>query len=219
MLFSAVDHEQKLRDEFLKYPAEDYKDPEKDAYTDKFMLVCGMYFAASISYYYMALEGFVNLIYHAFLRDEFSDRELNLEQRLDLEQKIRLMPRLCCGFKNRHIDRKSDIFKNFKRLKNYRNKIFHSKIEDALKRMTFYENSFFYTCDMEKNQEHRFPSRKINLKIEDVLTVKSIVDKIVKEILSIMKEESRILTDQFIMKTVNVPFWKKETGKIALGNP
>jgi len=65
MLESAEEHEQELRHEWLKYDpkkTEDFYDSEKQARSEKLGLAVGMYYAASFSYYFMAMEGFVNLI-------------------------------------------------------------------------------------------------------------------------------------------------------------
>ena len=201
-------------DEFLPDVYKQEQDLENVANLDKYFVGLGMYYRAAILYYFMAFEGLINLLYHAFLKDGLEKQ--NLEQRLDLELKILLMPALCNGFKGGFLESKSDIFKNFKELKNYRNEIFHSKIADSLKNVAFVEDGFFYTVEMERSKRI-LPSRGKELEKEDVLKVKSIVDHMIEEILDKMDDESKELVNKHIMKELAIPFWKDATGKIRFG--
>ena len=215
----AEENEEMVRFEALRYDArtEDRNDPVKHAHIDRYILGLGMFYAAAISYYFMALEGFVNLIYHAFLRDELREKEFNLEQRFDLEQKLRLMFSLCLGFKKEEAVPKLASMEDFKQLKNYRNQIFHSKIEDALKDVGLVEHGFLYRCDMKRDRSDFLPSEKAELTADDVLKVKNTVDKIVNETLEKMEYQYRELVENFILKSLDVPFWKNPGGRILLG--
>ena len=219
ILDSCEELEHGFRGEFLRYDArkEYLNKAEMKAHTDKYMLAIGTYFAAAIAYYWMALEGFVNVIYHAFLRPEISDKRFRLEQRLDLEQKIRLMPFLCCGFKQKCIDPNSKSFEDFGRLKEYRNYLFHSKIEDSLKSVCIVESGFFYNVDFKRNSNQFISSIKLELNREDVLRVKGMVDNIITEILNSMESKYKSLMNKFVMKEAAIPFWKDEKGRIRLG--
>jgi len=201
-------------DAFLPDVLKQERDLENVANVDKYFAGLGMYYRAAILYYFMALEGLINLLYHAFLKEGLEEQ--NLEQRLDLELKILLMPALCNGFKGEFLESKSDIFKNFKELKNYRNEIFHSKIADSLKDVAFVEDGFLYAVEMEKSKRI-LTLRGKQLEKEDVLKVKSIVDHMVEEILDKMDDESKELVNKHIMKELEVPFWKDETGKVKFG--
>jgi hypothetical protein len=214
----ADDNEKTIKKEFLKYDARtnDLNDPEKKAYIDKFQLGLGLYYAMGISYYFMSLEGFINIIYHSFLKREYEN--LNLYQRLDLDLKLRLMPSLCDGFENDKTEISAKYLDNFIKLKNYRNHIFHSKIEDSLKQVAFVEGGFFYLCDMDKNKNEFFPSHKMYLEKKDVLNVKSIVDKIIDEIVSLMNDKFSKLVKEFILRSPELPYWKDKSGNISLGN-
>ena len=193
------------------------EDSEKNAYIDKYLAGLGMFYRSIIIHYFLAFEGFVNLLYHAFLKKELKDQ--NLEQRLDIEMKVLLMPALCNGFRNELLDPESEMLKNFKRLRNYRNEIFHSKITDSLKYVAFVQDGFFYTIDMEKSKKGSFfPPAGKTLQKEDALKVKSIVDILIEEILNKMDDESSKLVKRFIIKELIVPFWKDDTGQIRFGH-
>lgn len=65
--------ETKLRQEGLKYDARtsELQDKKKRAHIDDSILRCGMFYCSTVTYFFMALEGFVNLIFHVFLKDKF----------------------------------------------------------------------------------------------------------------------------------------------------
>lgn len=212
-------NEKTLKKEFLKYDArtDDFNNPEKKAYIDKIMLRLGSYYAMGISYYFMSLEGFINIIYHSFLKREY--KKLDIYQRLpDLDLKLRLMPALCDGFDNDKTEISAKNLDNFRKLKNYRNHIFHSKIEDSLKKVAFVEDGFFYLCDMDNNKNEFFPSHKMYLEKKDVINVKFIVDEIIDEIVSLMNDKFSKLVKKFILESPELPYWKDKSGNISLGN-
>jgi len=189
-----------------------YDKATNDNDKDKYLFGLGMYYRAALIYYFMAFEGLVNLFYHAFLKESL--KEQNLELRLDLELKIFLIPALCNGFKGEFFDNKSDIFKHFKELKNYRNECFHSKIADSLKNIAFIEDGFLYAVQIEKSKGmFPLPSRGGEFKKDDVLKVKSIVDSMVEAILDKMDDESKELVNTYVMKEITIPFVKDKTGK------
>lgn len=202
--------------EAIKYPAELYKDdPEKMAYTDRYVAVLGMYYCAAILYYFMALEGFINLLYHAFLKDELKGQDVEGRLERDLELRVLIMPSLCDGFKNEYIHRGAEIFRRFNELKKYRNEIVHSKLMDAMKSVGFIESGFLYWVQVKKtNKEFLPPYTRISK--EDVLKVKNIVDGIIREVIIKMDDRSKKLVEKFISKNLVVPFRRDKDGKIRL---
>ena len=82
------------------------------------------------SFLFMALEGFINIISHRFVKADIND--LDMERGLNIEQKIRLMPYLCEGFNNDFNEAISETYEDFVKLKKYRNELFHAKVEDSL---------------------------------------------------------------------------------------
>ncbi len=189
------------------------------ALIDKYLAGLGMFYRSIIIHYFMAFEGFVNLLYHSFGKKELKQlKDPPWEQRLDIEMKVLLMSRLCNGFKNEIVSPDSEIFRNFKQLKNYRNEIFHSKIVDSLKHVVFVQDGFLYTVHMEREKKGLLfpPSGKASQK-EDALKVKGLVDNLIEEILNSMNEESSELVKKFILTGLAVPFWKDDTGQIRFG--
>ncbi|MBA4417715.1 MAG: hypothetical protein C0392_07370 [Syntrophus sp. (in: bacteria)] len=218
MLGIAEPQETVLLEELLRYDARtsDLWDEEKRKHIEKHMLTCGMFYCSAITYFIMALEGFVNVVYHAFLNKKFRDKDFRTEQRFDLEQKIMFMPALCNGF-NENSVLPSTILPEFKMLKNYRNSLFHSKVEDSLQSLCFVDGGFLYTYDMDAHKDRFLPSYKIKLTVKDVIEVKSKVDEIVDSILKSMDKNTRMLTENFILKKTSIPFTVLEAGEIVLG--
>jgi hypothetical protein len=222
MLEDADEYEDTNFDECQKYLQSIYdmeEDSEKTALIDKYLAGLGMFYRSIIIHYFMAFEGFVNLLYHSFGKKELKQlKDPPWEQRMDIEMKVLLMPGLCNGFKNEMVSPDAEIFKNFKQLKNYRNEIFHSKIVDSLKHVAFVQDGFFYTIHMEKEKKASlFPPAGKTLEKEDVLKVKSLVDNLIEEIVNNMNEESSELVKEFILTGLTVPFWKDDTGEIRFG--
>lgn len=215
----AEENEQAVRTAALRFDArtEDWADPTKREHVDKYIRGVGMFYAAAISYYFMALEGFVNLIYHAFLKSELRDRHFSLEQRLDLEQKLRLMSYLCSGFKKEDSISDADYWEDFRQLRDHRNQMFHSRIQDSLKEVCLAEQGFLYTCDIKRSDSNLLPSQKGELRADDVLGVKNTVDKIVNHTVRRMDAEPRKLVEEFVLECSEIPFWKDTSGRILLG--
>jgi hypothetical protein len=220
MLGIAESQEADLRQEFLRYDARtsDLYDEEKSKHIEQHMLTCGMFYCSAITYFFMALEGFINLVFHAFLKKKFRDKDFNIDQRFDLEQKLRFMTSLCEGF-DQNSDLPSTSLSGFKMLKSYRNSLFHSKVEDSLKSLCFVEDGFVYTYDMDANtnQDRFLPSHKIKLTAKDVIEVKIIVDEIVGSILKSMNQDARMRTETYILQKPRIPFAVSEMGELMLG--
>ncbi|MDP3013240.1 MAG: hypothetical protein Q8M92_03295, partial [Candidatus Subteraquimicrobiales bacterium] len=223
MLGEAVTQEKVLRDEFLKYDARisdlysDLYDEEKRKHIDQFMLACGMYYLSAITYFFMSLEGFINIVFHSFQKENLRDRDLNIEERFDIEQKLKLMTALCNGFIQKSTDSTDDIYSKFLKLKKYRNNIFHSKVEDSLKGLLIIEDGFLYSCDMSKYKEQFLPAQKMMLSANDVIEVKNIVDGIIRLVLNSMTDDTRLLTEKYILKSTPIPFYILKDGSLSLG--
>jgi len=214
MLQHANNNEQYIKDEVLRYDARHPLTPEQRNHIDRFRPALGMYYAASISYFFMALEGFINILYHTFLKEEIRAEFFRQYEYMDITIKILLQPTLCNGFKEKQ---KSAFLEDVKHLKNYRNFLFHSKIADSLKAVTFVESGFFYTCDLDKKTEGGFPSRKDRLLRKDILEFKKIVDSIIKDIISMMKDDMKPFVESFVLNSLEIPFWHDKNGAVHFG--
>jgi len=217
ILSMADSQEAALWEEALKYDARtpDYIDEKKRKHIDRSLLTCGTYYCSAIAYFYMALEGFVNLLFHVFLKKSFRDKDFNIEKRFDLEQKIRFMNSLCHGFKENSV-LSSKILSEFKTLKKYRNSLFHSKVEDSLKSLVFVEDSFVYSYDLDEHKDRSFSPLKLKITVNDVIEIKNIVDKIVDSILNLMNQDTKVQAEKYIMKDPAIRVIVTETGDSIL---
>lgn len=215
MLRLAKSKEAKLRQAGLRYDARttDLKDDKKREYIEKALLKSGMFYCSTITYLFMALEGFVNLIFHVFLKDQFRHEAISIEERTDLRQKLTLMPALCKGFKE-NTAVSATILSDFKKLQDYRNSLFHSKVKDSLKNLCYVEDGFIYTYEI---KDTFVPSLKLKLSIDDVKNFQSSVDKTIADVLRSMDRETRMQTKNHIMKDAYLRISVSETGNLTLG--
>ncbi|MFH1965051.1 MAG: hypothetical protein ABIJ42_05860, partial [Acidobacteriota bacterium] len=133
MLQYAISEEPKILKEAVRFDHRiDRYDKEKMAHTYSYFHLRGMFYLSSITYFIMAFEGFVNLLFHSFLKKDHRDKNLKIEKRLDLELKLRLMSSLCRGFRENK-DVLSGILEDFLKLRNSRNIFFHSKVDGIVK--------------------------------------------------------------------------------------
>lgn len=219
MLETAVTQEKYLRDEFRKYGIRpnDFYDEERRKHIDQYILVCGMYFLSAMTYFFMALEGFLNIVFHSFLKKNLRASGLNIEKKFDIEQKLKLLPVLCDGFLNDQYNATPDLYSKFRKLTEYRNTIFHSKVEEALQNLVFLEDGFLYSCDVSRFKEQFLPTKKTMLSASDVIEVQNIVDEIINLILNSMTDDIRLLTDKYILKSAHIPFYILNDGSLSMG--
>ena len=193
----------------------------EDRSYDKYFACIGLYYNSIFTYYFMALEGFINLVFHAFLKPDLRKVNRQLEDRLekmDIDLKVLLMHYLCRGFK-RGVDRDSEAYRQFVKLKEYRNKVFHSGIIDSLKNVLMVEDGFLYNVDIDRFRRSNddFPFTRKLLRKDDVLRIKHIIDSLIKQIIEGLEEETREVVNRHILNDLLVPFRKDSTGQIHLG--
>jgi hypothetical protein len=212
LLQASVEGEHQLREGELEFDAADPEvraSNEKMEQIKKFQSVRGAYYSSTILYFFMAFEGFVNLIYHTSLKDEFRAEFEKMNERLDLEQKLLFMPALCHGFKDEVINTK-DFLDSFRQLKKFRNALIHAKISDALFSVSFIEKGFFYSRPITKQKEDAFHDHKIYLDTESVINFAKKVDSLLEHIKNKMDDEHRELVDTYFMKEQFISFWKEK---------
>lgn len=219
MLLAAIGEEKRLRDELFKYDpkTDDWHDLAKSAHMDEYYLACGVFFSSAITHFILSLEGFINLIFHAFLKNNVKVSGLNVEKRFDIEQKFKLLPLLCEGFVQEQFSASSELYSKFTKLKDYRNSIFHSKIEEALKSLVMLKDGIVYSRNVDKYIDTFLPAQRLDLTADHVVTVKNIVDEIIMMILNSMTKEMRLMTEKYILKATHIPFFIRSDGTQHLG--
>lgn len=219
MLKTASTREQEISDEFSDHISNTtnlYDDATRIKH-DVFSMTKGMYWSSAIAYFFMALEGFLNILFHAFLKKNLTASGLNIDKKFDIEQKLTLLPVLCDGFLHEQYIDTSHLFSKFRKLKDYRNIIFHSKIEDELNNILFIKDGFFYASDSSRYKEQFLPIQKGNLSFNDVIKVKEIIDEIITMITNSMTDDTKRLTDEYVKESAHIPFYVLKDGSISLG--
>jgi hypothetical protein len=190
---------------------------------DKYLCADESFIISGLLYYYMAIEAFINLIYKALLLDKYkknkSKSTRNLEDRfnkLDIEIKLILMPHVCHGFKSKHFDAESEIYKNFLKLRDYRNTIIHGNIMDSANEIIISEYPFSYNYFNNKQVNSLFPYKRHSFKEEHLWVVKNIVDELMNMILQKMDDNTVEFVKKKIISSAFLDFIKDKNGIMRL---
>ena len=177
-------------------------------------------------YYYMAIEAFINLIYEAFLLDEYKQRidkrksTRNLGDRFkklnDIEIKLNLMPHFCHGFKAKHFDKESEIYTNFLKLRDYRNDIIHGNIMHSANDVVIMEYPFQYNFPIDMKDKAIFPFKRLLLRKEHLLLAKNIVDEMIQDILHKMDDNTRNHVTEEIINEHLINYSRDKNGIMRL---
>ena len=67
MLSEALTQEKVFRKEIPEYDAR-ATDPDEEKHIDQYFILCGTYFLSAIIYFFISLEGFINIVFHSYLK-------------------------------------------------------------------------------------------------------------------------------------------------------
>jgi len=193
---------------------------------DKYLCADESFLISGLLYYYMAIEAFINLIYEAFLLDEYKQSKIkrkstrNLGDRFkkmnDIEIKLNLMPHFCHGFKTKHFDKESEIYTNFLKLRDYRNDIIHGNIMSSANDVIIMEYPFSYNFSKGKRDKTIFPMKRCSFKEEHLLFAKIVVDEMVNNILQKMDDNTKDHVIKTIINSAYIYFSKDKNGIMRL---
>jgi hypothetical protein len=124
---------------------------------------------------------------------------------------------LCDGFCDEHLNASSDVYSKFHQFTEYRNSIFHSKIENSLKSLVFVEDGFMYQCHLSEYATQFLPSFKLKLTATDVLKGKTIVDEVINSVLQSMTESARALATKYILESPYISYTITADGSLSIG--
>ena len=223
--------ETSIANAILKYDAREEKirsDAEKMRYIDKHIMLKGVFWGSIISYFFMAFEGFLNMLYYSFLKDEhrkngfkFSVNAGGKEKlidihKIDIESKLIKLPLLCDGLKEKRVDGNTPFMKDFRELKIYRNKLFHSSLKDNLKVILVTQDDFLYHFDVDQLRKAILPSRRYNLTHDDVRKVKMIIDTTIQNVVNLFEDKFQKAINKFLLSELRVPFIQDDFGNVRL---
>ena len=193
---------------------------------EKYICTNESFIISGLLYYYMAIEAFINLIYEAFLLDEYQQRinkrksTRNLGDRFkklnDIEIKLNLMPHFCHGFKAKHFDKESEIYTNFLKLRDYRNDIIHGNIINSAKDVVIMDYPIQYQFPNDMKDKAIFPSKRDLLRKEHLLLAKNIVDEMIQDILHKMNNNTRNLVTKEIINEHYISYGIDKNGIMRL---
>lgn len=223
--------EASIANEVLKHDAREKKvrsDAQKMRHLQKHIMLKGVFWGSIISYFFMAFEGFLNMLYYSFLKDEHRKNGFKFsvnaggKQKLidihyiDIESKLRQLPLLCDGLNEKRLDSNTPFMKDFRELKIYRNKLFHSSLKDNLKRICVTQDDFLYDFDVDQLRKTILPSRRHNLTQDDVKKVKMIIDTTIQNVVNLFEDKFQKAINKFILSDLSVPFIQDGFGNVRL---
>lgn len=172
----------------------------------------GAIYLSSAIFFIIALESLVNLLYSRLLKKEFVSRDYErITIKSDLDLRLLTMHLFCNGFKSQIISPQAELWKNMLNLRDFRNNVIHGNITDEHKFYSIVEDNimFFYGPDIdyrgksaEKKAENRFQVTMPQITKKVVLTIKEIVDEIVKSIITAMDDETKNWVEGWIKELV-----------------
>lgn len=171
-------------------------------------------FVSSSMLFLLSLEGFVNILYHFLLKDEFKFKEIERNINTNcLELKIIHLPVYCNGFKNTCFTADDVAVKNWSKIRKYRNFLIHANINEQHEykfmfedRCTFLYNNFFHQKQYKKDiNDFNFPLLHSFLSIHDVEELKTTIDETVYDIIDKMDKKEKKWISHYINEQLIPP--------------
>ncbi|MDP8240559.1 MAG: hypothetical protein P9X24_15815 [Candidatus Hatepunaea meridiana] len=186
---------------------------------NKLFAITGALPISSIMYYFMALEGFVNLLYFGMMKEKIGTEIVDIEREINIELKLLLMPDLLIGF-DRKLYKFNEHQVDFRDLRAFRNIIMHSKINDSTKAFVVVEDgtSWFVESDYFNNsKEQDFPDSPFYVKPEHVVRSRKIVKDIFDMVMYAIQPRYKNQIHDFVTKCSIVPFHRAKNRAIRFG--
>lgn len=175
----------------------------------------GAIYLSSTIFFIIALESLVNALYSLLIKKEFdAENYERITIKSDLDIRLCTMHLFCNGFKSQIISPQTGLWNNMRKLREFRNIVIHGNLTDDDRVYSVIEDKimFFYgpTLDYrgksaEKKAGNRFPVTMPQITGKIVLSIKEIVDEIVKSILTAMNDETRNWVEGWIKELMIPP--------------
>lgn len=142
--------------------------------------------------YIVSLEGFLNVVYHLFMKPELADEQVRSRiEREPLDLKLRLVDTFCDCFEVAPIDRNSELYKAFLHLTDIRKNLAHAKLTAAMRDAVVIEENYPFLVPSEVPTKYGITSDPLALDENMVGQAGRIVRTIVRQIIRSMKPEAR----------------------------
>lgn len=177
----------------------------------------GTYYLSGMIFFWMALEGFINTLYKLLVLPQYDHemyRRLTVTAHIDL--RILTLPAFCKGFSSGSIDPESDLFKNLKKVIDFRNDLFHVNITEEHTGKDLVDEGHVFTYrplyDRSRKVKSKYHTYKQFYSKEDALELAELVDGVVKGILNGMDDEQKRWVGGWLDKEIiDVPSWQKKS--------
>ncbi len=165
-----------------------------------------LYFSAII-YFFMALEGFINLLYRLFLKPEFADQKFERSVwRSDLDLRILHLPVYCKGFTNADISPDSKVYNEWLSIRTFRNDLIHANITNENESIVTVEDTFVFNYNplfhIKCRDKIKFHTHPFYITKEDVMAIMEKVEIIVSGIIEQMDDEIKPWVESWIQNAI-----------------
>lgn len=165
-------------------------------------------YTSAIVYFFMALEGFINLIYKLFLIPKFTDEKFKRPVwKADLDLRILHLPVYCRGFANADITSDSEVYKQCLSIRSFRNDLIHANITKECEIITTGEDGLFFhyspLSQIKLKDKITFHTDPFRITKDNAINVMKKVELIVSGIIEKMDDEEKVWVKGWIDQVVS----------------
>ncbi|MCK4826642.1 hypothetical protein KA005_63480, partial [bacterium] len=153
-------------------------------------------YVSAIVFFLMALEGFINLLYKFLLKPQFRGKEYERAiWKTDLEMRILHLPIYCNGFSSDDINPDDVSYKQWLKLRPFRNNLLHANITEENEFIITVEDHFLFQYNplfqLTKQKSKKTHTQQLYIRKKDVVQVKQSVEKFASAIIGKMDETEK----------------------------
>ena len=150
------------------------------------------FLAAAMLAHIVSLEGFLNLVYHLFMKSGLADQQVRRRiEREPLDLKLRLVDTFCDCFEMPPIDHNSELYKAFLYLVSIRTDFAHAKLTAAMEAAVVIEEDYPFLVPSEPPTKYGIVSDPLALDEAMVQQAGRVVRSIVRQLIRSMKPDIR----------------------------
>ena len=159
-------------------------------------------YVSAIVFFLMALEGFVNLLYKFLLKPQYNYKEYERStQKTGFDLRILHLPAYCKGFNNATITPDDIAYKQWLKIRPFRNNLLHANVTEENESITTLEDCFLFHYDPLshlKKTKKKMHTRHFSMDKGDAEQVRQTVEQIVAEIIEKMDEKEKAWVNSWV---------------------
>ena len=181
----------------------------------------GSIYLSSAIVFVIALESFINTIYHLLLKEGFqAEAYERITIRADLDVRLITAHVFCDGFTKQIVTPHTDLWKRLLKLRRFRNDIVHGNVTSDHYFYSIQEdtNTFFYSGvtdfrgrKSEDKAKRNYPTTMARINKKTVSEIKETVDQIVQSIVDSADDETRKWIESWVWGAMIPKFGKNNT--------